>query len=232
MPSRKNLNTLEAKKTPIFAPGHLIREKNTADIGGGPFFVSYHKNVCQTILKTRQLGSINLVQINIEFLEETFHCLYEGLHRYAYSLTGDNEVAKDVVQQVFMNLWERRDRLNISTSVKSYLFRAVHNFCINMHNRTVRHDSIDHLSDDEMSAVAGVQPELLTEIKELQAIIEHTIELLPPHCRLVFKKSREENKSYPTIARELGISPKTVEAQMSKALKNIRSALEKYYATT
>ena len=174
------------------------------------------------------MRAINRAQIDIEFMEETFHRLYEGLHRYAYSLTGDNEAAKDVVQQVFMNLWEKRDRLSISKSVKSYLFRAVHNICINLHTRTVKHDPINHLLDDEKLVPDSTQPVLLTEIQELQGIIDHTIELLPPHCRAVFKKSRGEEKSYPVIAREMGISPKTVEAQMSKALKIIRSAVEKY----
>jgi RNA polymerase sigma-70 factor (ECF subfamily) len=174
------------------------------------------------------LRAINRAQIDIEFMEETFHRLYEGLHRYAYSLTGDNEAAKDVVQQVFMNLWEKRDLLNISKSVKSYLFRAVHNVCINLQTRTVRHDPIHHLWDDEKLAPGGIQPVLLMEIQELQGIIDHTIELLPPHCKAIFKKSRGEEKSYPAIAREMGISPKTVEAQMSKALKIIRSAVEKY----
>ena len=174
------------------------------------------------------MSTFNRAQIDIEFVEETFHSLYEGLHRYAYSLTGDNEDAKDVVQQVFMTLWEKRDHLSISKSVKSYLFRAVHNICINLHTRTVRHDPIDRLLDGEELASGSTQPVLLTEIQELQGIIDHTIESLPPNCRAVFEKSRGEEKSYPVIAREMGISPKTVEAQISKALKIIRSAMDKY----
>lgn len=178
------------------------------------------------------MGTIKRVQIDIEFLEKTFYSLYEGLHRYAYSLTGDNEAAKDVVQQVFLQLWEKRDLLTISMSVKSYLFRAVHNACINLHTRTIRNYPIDSLPDDEKPASGGMESVLLTDVKELQRIIEHSIRSLPPQCQVVFRKSREEDKSYPTIAREMGISPKTVEAHMSKALKLIRSALEKYYATT
>jgi len=162
--------------------------------------------------------------INIKFLDDAFHLYYEGLHRYAYTMLDDSEMAKDIVQQVFITLWEKKDTLNITVSVRAYLYRAVYNSCINHRTRGRRHHPIDLDSSGQLP----VSPELLSEVRELRTILERAIETLPPQCKVVFLKSREEEKNYPAIARELGISVKTVEAQISKALKIMRSALEKH----
>lgn len=166
--------------------------------------------------------------ITMEVLESTFHEHYEGLHRYAYSLTGDNETAKDVVQQVFTTLWEKRDQLTITNSLRAYLYRAVHNACHNLTTRTIRHQPVEKLKEEDLG-YPGVQPEFLREIRELEAIIRATIDSLPPRCRTIFIKSREEEKTYPVIAREMGLSVKTIEAQMSKALKVIRRTLQNHF---
>lgn len=165
--------------------------------------------------------------ITLEVLESTFHAHFEGLHRYAFSLTGDNEAAKDVVQQVFVALWEKRDQLTITRSLKSYLYRAVYNTCYNLTSRTVRHRPVEGMAEDD-AGHPGIQPEFLKEIKELEVLIRETIDSLPAKCRTIFIKSREEEMTYPVIAREMGLSVKTVEAQISKALKVIRSALQNY----
>ena len=115
--------------------------------------------------------------ITMEVLESTFHEHYEGLHRYAYSLTGDNETAKDVVQQVFTTLWEKRDQLTITNSLRAYLYRAVHNACHNLTTRTIRHQPVEKLKEEDLG-YPGVQPEFLREIRELEAIIRATIPAL------------------------------------------------------
>ena len=162
--------------------------------------------------------------INQTYLENAFHRWYEGLHRYAFTLLEDNDVAKDVVQQVFFNLWEKRDTLQINISIGAYLYRAVYNGCINQRARVARHGPVDPDGPQQIMAA----PDLLSEVKELQFVLSAAIADLPPQCKVVFLKSREEEKSYASIAEELGISIKTVEAQISKALKILRSALEKY----
>lgn len=162
--------------------------------------------------------------INIKFLEETFHMYYEGLHRYAFTMLNDSDMAKDVVQQVFVTLWEKKEALNITMSVKAYLYRAVYNSCVNRQTREQKHQPISPDNEDQLP----VKPAFLSDIRELRTAIEQAIASLPPQCRLVFLKSREEEKSYPVIARELDISVKTVEAQISKALRILRSALEKH----
>ena len=165
--------------------------------------------------------------ITMQVLQSAFHDYYEGLHRYAFSLTGDDNTAQDAVQQVFVALWEKKDQLAVTHSLKSYLYRAVHNTCCNLLTRSVRHRSIEEL-EEAGAELVGIQPEFGREIKELQLVIDRAIQSLPPNCRAIFFKSREEEKTYPVIAREMGLSVKTIEAQISKALKIIRLELHNY----
>jgi RNA polymerase sigma-70 factor, ECF subfamily len=162
--------------------------------------------------------------VTVGFLESAFHMHYEGVHRYAYTILQDNEAAKDAVQQVFINLWEKREKINITTSFKAYLYRAVYNHCINQQTRVPRHQpfTVDHAEQWQTPA------ELLAESRELRTMIGQAIENLPAQCKLIFLKSRMDEKTYPVIAKELGISVKTVEAQITKALRILRGIFNKY----
>jgi len=159
--------------------------------------------------------------ISTKVIEEAFHKYYEGLHRYAYSLTGENETAKDIVQQVFIALWERKEKIIIKDSVKSYLFRAIHNRCINHHTRVRKFLVLDHHTEN----IEGINNNYTLENNEVQNQIKAAIEKLPPQCKAVFLKNREEEKTYSQVAGEMGIAVKTVEAQMTKALKILREEL-------
>jgi RNA polymerase sigma-70 factor, ECF subfamily len=162
--------------------------------------------------------------INIKFLENAFQLFYEGLHRYAFTILGDNDLAKDVAQQVFVTLWEKKDTLSINISVRAYLYRSVYHACINHKTRGTTHYSLYQ----EDPAILSAKPEFLNDVRELRAILDEAIASLPPQCKVIFLKSREEEKTYAVIARELHISVKTVEAQISKALKLLRAILEKH----
>ncbi len=159
----------------------------------------------------------------IDFLEKAFHEHYEGMHRYAYTILKENEAAKDAVQQVFMQVWSRKEYLQAGLSLKSYFYRAIHNHCLNARSRGTRHEVLE-----PESSPVPIHPDLTVELKELQMQVLSSIEQLPPQCRTAFLKSREEGKPYRQIANEMGISIKTVEAQVSKALKIMRKALAPY----
>ena len=154
--------------------------------------------------------------------ERCFHDTYEGLHRYAYTIIKDNEEARDIVQRVFIKLWEKQDTINLQQSARLYLYTAVHNLCLNaIRDQKTRKKYIDH----HKHTAQHIAWETGAEEKELQQQIHHAIEALPPRCREVFCKSRLEGKRYAEIAEELQISVKTVEVQMGKALKILRSLL-------
>lgn len=153
-------------------------------------------------------------------VEQYFHHHYEGLHRYAFTILKDNDNAKDAVQAVFLKLWEKRDTLDEEQSVKSYLYTAVYHYCLNVkrHDKVkaryvTDHNGADHHTEDVLVS------------KEINQQIMGHIAALSPQCQLIFTKSRFEGKKYADIATEMGLSIKTVEAQMGKALKILREKL-------
>ncbi|MCW3465239.1 RNA polymerase sigma-70 factor [Chitinophaga nivalis] len=155
-----------------------------------------------------------------EAAERYFHTYFEGLHRYAFTMLKDNDDAKDAVQTVFLRLWEKQTLLNEQQSVKSYLYTAVYNQCLNMK----RHDKIKERYMTAQHGDTGDPGNPLIS-KETSRQILALIGTLPPQCRLIFSKSRFEEMKYAEIAADMGLSVKTVEAQMGKALKILREKL-------
>ncbi len=159
--------------------------------------------------------------------ERLFKHYYQPLCRYAVTMLHKQDDAEEVVQEVMVKLWEGRKNLQISLSLKSFLYRMVHNSCItdirkgkvrNMHAVHVKtHGEV--LSDD---ASAPLQK------SELERMIAGAIDELPEQCRLVFKLSRFEQMKYAEIAQHLNISVKTVENHMGKALRMLRESLKDY----
>lgn len=144
------------------------------------------------------------------------------MHRYAFTILKNADEAKDVVQAVFLNLWEKRASLNITTSSKAYLFRSVYNESLNYLKKQEVLQKHHHLSSSMGPLEQEQRPFAFEDELFLKQKIENVLQELPPQCRDVFIKSRAEQKKYSEIASELGIAVKTVEAHMSKALKLIR----------
>lgn len=161
-------------------------------------------------------------------VETLFKSLYQRLCNYANTILNDIYESEEVVQQVFVQLWEKRETMEITTSVQSYLFRAVRNTSLNK----IKHEKVRRIYAEEVSALAQQsEPATVTSFhNELQNQIHVAIESLPEQCRLVFKLSRFEELKYAEIAEQLGISLKTVENHMGKALKLMREQLKDYLA--
>ncbi|HJW29671.1 MAG TPA: RNA polymerase sigma-70 factor, partial [Saprospiraceae bacterium] len=136
----------------------------------------------------------------------------------------DRSKTEDVAQDLFAELWQKREQLTIHTSVAAYLRRMAVTRALNYIRDNKKHnwDELDSSSDSPVQA--SVPPSGLMEIEEseLSARIQKAITLLPEKCRIVFLMSRMEEMSYAEIAGSLGISTKTVENQIGKALKLIR----------
>ena len=151
---------------------------------------------------------------------------YEYLCKSIYRVVPDASVAEDIVQEVFMELWKKRENIRITTSVKAYLRRSALNRALNyLRKNKVRFEEEDQIPDMGMQDVSG-QTNL--EVMELKDRIHGIIDELPERCRIIFGMSRFEEMSYKEIAEALEISVKTVENQMSKALKILRVRLEPY----
>lgn len=133
--------------------------------------------------------------------------------------------AREVVQELFIYLWENRDRISEKQSVQSYVYAALrYNSIRRFKLRSKMSIEMTDIPEDELSV--EFQNEL--EYAELQEAVMDTIDSLPPRCQKIFKLSRFERQTYQEIAIYLNISPKTVEGQMRKALKILQKALENY----
>jgi RNA polymerase sigma-70 factor (ECF subfamily) len=155
-----------------------------------------------------------------------FHRYYGHLCSFASKFINDDVAAEEIVQEFFVKLWEKREQIFIETSIKNYLFRSIKNLCLNFiqHNKTkIRHAQIilseveNNFSDD------GNYPEI-----DLAEKIEESINSLPDKRREIFRLSRQEGLKYHEIAQKLNISIKTVETQMTLAIKTLREKLKNY----
>lgn len=158
--------------------------------------------------------------------ELIFKTYYQELCSFAKSYIHDADTAEGLVQELFVHLWDNMDRILIKTSLKSYLYQSVRNRAFNhLKHLKTRQEHADHsLRNSEQ--FTNVEKQL--ELKDLQQKIDESLQKLPEKCRQVFIMSRQEGKKYREIAEELGISVKTVENQMGKALKTMRAELDDY----
>jgi len=159
--------------------------------------------------------------------EMVFKLHYQPLCNYAFSFLPDRDEAEEIVQATFLNVWEKKQGITIETSLKSYLYRAVRNSCLNAikHNRVkMKHveESVFTLENSHDSVSQSVIS------SELDQKIGDALMALPEQCRLIFKMSRFEELKYAEIAEQLNISVKTVENQIGKALKIMREQLKEY----
>jgi RNA polymerase sigma-70 factor, ECF subfamily len=162
-----------------------------------------------------------------QVFEQLFRSQYVPLCNYAAGIISDKDEAEDIVQQTMITFWEKRETIEITSSLKSYLFRSVHNKALNH----IRHKKVHDSFSKEAQWYGEQESEHASQIivqKELQAKIADAIQLLPDQCRTVFKLSRFENMKYQEIANQLGISVKTVENHMGKALRLMRVNLKDY----
>jgi RNA polymerase sigma-70 factor, ECF subfamily len=163
----------------------------------------------------------------VKVYENIFTEYYPMLCLFAKKMLGDIDKARDIVQDVFVTLYAGRNSLHINTSLKSYLFKCVYNACLNSLKQTkvyAHHHEYLKLnlpfSDDHDMVIKA----------ELEDKIRITIESLPDECRKIFKMNRFEGKKNKEIADELNISIRTVETQISKALKVLRANLADFLA--
>lgn len=159
-----------------------------------------------------------------------FRQWYAPLVRYAASMTdGDVDEAEDLVQQTFVKLWELRADISVQFSLKAYLYRMVHNRAL---NRLRSHRTRQRYGEQQVRLMENAhEPAPDTASNELHTRYHNALKVLPTECRKVFELSRFEDLKYREIAEQLGISIKTVETQMGKALRLLRTELADYLLT-
>ena len=155
---------------------------------------------------------------------------YPRLVLIADRLVGERQVAEDLAQEVFLELWRRRESLALETTVHAYLLQSVRNRSLNH----LRHVHVRRKSVPDVVEMAGspMPADADAVAGELAEAIKGAMDALSPRCREVFQMSRERGLKYSEIATQLGISVKAVEAQMGKALRTMREHLAPWLPET
>ncbi len=156
--------------------------------------------------------------------ESLFRSFYVSLVRYAKTLIKDQDTAEEVVQELFVRLWQEREKINIESSLNAYLFRSVHNRCLHYidHRKVVERHAEDMSGRQQQT---DEDPYEILHYKDRQERIARILEILPERCGVIFCMSRFEGLKYNEIAEKLSVSVKTVEASMGRALKEFRKEL-------
>ena len=159
--------------------------------------------------------------------DAVFRANYAGLVATAERMLGRRDVAEEIVQDVMLELWRRRETLVVEDSLRGYLFRAARNRSLNH----LRHGAIERRAEPELAAdraEGGAAAHAALVEEEIEVAVKRAVAGLPDRCREVFELSRVHGLRYAEIATTLGISVKTVEAQMGKALRILRQRLAQW----
>jgi len=171
---------------------------------------------------------INLLREgNGQAFEQVFRLYFKSLHSYAYTFMKDDELAEEIVQNIFCRIWEKRSQLKIEGSLKAYLYRSVHNESLNYLKQQKNRANLQvYYGGREKEAFAQASEKIM--VTELETHIQQALKELPEQCRTIFQMSRFEQLKYQQIADQLNLSVKTIENQMGKALKILRVKLAEF----
>jgi RNA polymerase sigma-70 factor (ECF subfamily) len=161
------------------------------------------------------------------FMQALFTGYYRPLGNVIYRVVQDRDVAEDLLQDVFMRVWNNRETLSITTTYKAYLYRAAMNAALRHAERRKRQVSWDEATLPEPARDSTAEH---LDGVEAEQLVAAALEALPPQCRAVFLMSRQEGLSYQQIAEALDVAPKTVENQMGKALRIMREKLSGFFS--
>ena len=156
---------------------------------------------------------------------QLFDQYYQRLVVFACKYLEDPEPARDIVQELFLDLYESRQSISIQTSLKSYLYSAVKNRCLNQVMHQQVKEKYRKMRRSGEVTVSNPDFEKIMDAVELEARIYEIVSKLPGRCRQIYMMSRVDGKRNREIADELNLSIRTVETQISKALKSLRDSL-------
>jgi len=163
-----------------------------------------------------------------------FNRHYAGLCVYAESFVGDKQAAEDLVQDVFVNSWTKRAELTFDETLNAYLYKAVHNGCIQYLRQQKVRNRYNVFLNTKITEAELVPYEWVSmpsdpvEVEEIQQLYLHALEQLPAKTREIFLYSRKNEKKYAEIAELTGLTVKSIEYHISKALNVFREALKDY----
>lgn len=174
------------------------------------------------------LSSLN--KGDIAAFEQIYQLYWSDLYNYAYNIVRNKIVCEEIIQETFFSLWTKREQLQITQSLKAYLFTAVKFQTINyIRSEKVKRDYASSYASFTKPAVDNSNEESI-HLSDLKGIIENEVAKLPEKCQQIFRLSRNEHQSIKNIADLMNISHKTVENQLTKALRQLRSSLGQFFS--
>jgi RNA polymerase sigma-70 factor, ECF subfamily len=177
--------------------------------------------------KSLNIFCAQLQQDNRSLFNQLFADYYVNLCRFAYTYVKDQDASEEIVQEMFISMWENKDKLNISTSIRAFLYTSIKNRALNyLRDEKTRKNHENEFALKQSGEMTRIID--FCEREELQHLITDAINDLPQQCQIIFKMSRDQNLTYNEIAHQLNVSPKTIENQMSIALKKLRHKLSPY----
>lgn len=169
----------------------------------------------------------NIAAGDVVAFESLFKTHYAKLCFYANSIIGDLDVSEEIVADLFTEIWAKRGEIEFSVAIKAYLYKSVYNRCMNhLRHSKIKNAYVEYLLKNESNNLFSQAPSYAYDEKEISKEITNAIDKLPEKCKAIFLLSRVQNKKYHEIAALLDLSPKTVENQMSIALKKLREMLK------
>jgi RNA polymerase sigma-70 factor (ECF subfamily) len=176
---------------------------------------TYHDKALVLLLRSDDHGAFS----------EIYNRYWAVLYRHALKMTKDEDLAKDVVQDVFVSLWDKANDLQLDVSLNAYLYASTRNKILNLFAKEKVKTNYVHTLEVQLKKGENITDHKLRE-RLLNEKIEEGIAQLPKKMRQVFEMSRKENLSYKEIADELQLSDKTVKKQVSNAIKILRLKLD------
>ena len=163
---------------------------------------------------------------------DIFSHYYKGLCAYSYTFLKDHDTSEEIVQDFFVGLWESKTLCKVDISLKLYLYRSIHNKCINhMKSLAVSRELLKRYAQYMQEEIELMDMDTESELYErffsenFEKDVYEAIDALAPQQKIIFTRSRFHQKTYAEIASELGISINSVKTQMSRALQKLRALL-------
>lgn len=159
---------------------------------------------------------------------ELYHRYNKRLHYFAFALVKTREAAEEVVEDVFIRLWNQRTDITQVNNLRIYLYTATKNTALNYLSRKAKEKIVEPFDDIDISLhETGISPEQIMITAETYQKIRQAVEALPPRCKMIFKLIREDGLRYKEVAEILNISVNTIDAQMAIAVQRITDAVRK-----
>ena len=158
---------------------------------------------------------------------QLFHLYAKKLTQFAFAIVKSNEAAREIVDEVFIKIWKNRSSITTIQNLTVYLYTAIKNTSLNYLSARAKQNMVESFDFFSIQLSDNNSPEKSLISSELLKKINAAIDQLPPRCKMVFKLVREDGLSYKEVGAILKISPKTVDAQMMIAVKQISEKVKR-----